>query len=249
LTRTQFSIKIAAYKLFQEHTVVDEFPLQQVLELSCSAQRANNAYVKEAESVFDTEGKFMFVKHANKTMVRTALGLESSNSSPEFAPQPLFVEADDVEFAHEIQKYYKRLMFSAVKGDNEFQMEVNTILTLGVVSKNKIGFVACLPSVYKRDYANNQLEKRSRSADQEYLSHIGAELRDLDVEIIGSVRSKNFDAFNVDAIIDNKMVSWFSKSDLKIGPCVLIKGRVKEHSTHWKYKNPVTRLNYVKTAQ
>jgi hypothetical protein len=191
----------------------------------------------------------MFVKHSNKVLVRNALGLESSNSGPEFAPQTLFVEIEDVELAEEIQKYYKRLMFSAVKGDNEFQMEVNTILTLGGVPKNKIGFVSCLPSVYKRDYANNQIEKRLKSIDYEYLAGIGAELRDLDAEIIGSIRSKNFDAFNIDAIIDNKMVSWLSKTDLKIGPCVLVKGKVKDHSSHWKHKNPVTRLNYVKAAQ
>lgn len=227
----------------------DEFPLQRVLELSCAAQRANKSYIKEAESVFDSNGQFMFVKHSNKVLVRNALGLESSNSGPEFAPQTLFVEIEDVELAEEIQKYYKRLMFSAVKGDNEFQMEVNTILTLGGVPKNKIGFVSCLPSVYKRDYANNQIEKRLKSIDYEYLAGIGAELRDLDAEIIGSIRSKNFDAFNIDAIIDNKMVSWLSKTDLKIGPCVLVKGKVKDHSSHWKHKNPVTRLNYVKAAQ
>lgn len=227
----------------------DEFPLQRVLELSCAAQRLNKSYIKEAESVFDSNGQFMFVKHSNKVLVRSALGLESSNSGPEFAPQPLFVEPEDAEFAEEIQKYYKRLMFSAVKGDNEFQMEVNTILTLGGVPKNKIGFVSCLPSVYKRDYANNQIEKRLKSIDHEYLASIGTELRDLDAEIIGSIRSKNFDAFNIDAIIDNKMVSWFSKTDLKVGPCVLVKGKVKDHSSHWKHKNPVTRLNYVKAAQ
>lgn len=229
--------------------MADEFPLQRVLELSCAAQRANNSYIKEAESVFDSQGQFMFIKHSNKVLVRNALGLESSNSGPEFAPQTLFVEAEDIAFAEEIQKYYKRLMFSAVKGDNEFQMEVNTILTLGGVPKNKIGFVSCLPSVYKRDYANNQLEKRIKSLDYEYLASIGTELRDLDSEIIGSVRSKNFDAYNIDAIIDNKMVSWFSKTDLKHGPCVLVKGKVKDHSTHWKHKNPVTRLNFVKAAQ
>jgi hypothetical protein len=229
--------------------VSDEFPLQRVLELSCAAQRANVAYLKEAESVFDVEGKFLFVKHANKTLVRAALGLESSNSSPEFAPQPLFVEPQDVEFAHEIQKYFKRLMFAAVKGDNEFQMEVNTILTLGAVPKGKIGFVSCLPSVYKRDYANTQTEKRLKTLDEGYLADIGGELRDKDVEILASIRSKNFDAYNIDAIIDNKMVSWFSKHDMKVGPCVLVKGKVKDHSHHWKHKNPVTRLHYVKAVQ
>ena len=227
-----------------------EFPLQQVLELACAAQRVNQAYLKEVESVFDSEGKFMYMKHSNKVLVRKALKLnETTNASVEFAPQDIAVEDADRELANEIQKYFKRLMFAAVKGDNEFQMEVNTLLTLAVVPDNKIGFIACLPSVYKRDSANNQIEKRARSADKEYLSAIGSSIFDKDCEILASQRSKNFDAWNVDAIIDNKMVSWFSKVDMKVGPCVVVKSKVKDHSTHWKYGNPVTRLNFVKAVQ
>ena len=226
-----------------------EFPLQQVLELACAAQRANNAYVKEVESVFDVEGKFLFMKHPNKSLVKKALNLKDGSTSAEFAPQDIFVEDADRELTTEIQKYFKRLMFAAVKGDNEFQTEINTLLTLAVVPDNKIGFIACLPSVYKRDSANNQIEKRARNADKEYLSAIGSSVFDKDCEILASQRSKNFDAWNVDAIIENKMVSWFSKVDMKVGPCVVVKSKVKDHSLHWKYGNPVTRLNFVKAVQ
>jgi hypothetical protein len=229
--------------------VLREFPLQQVLELACAAQRVNKEYLKEVESVFDSEGKFMYMKHANKVLVRKALKIIERYNSVEFAPQDIFVETEDTELANEIQKYFKRLMFAAVKGENEFQTEVNTLLTLGVVPENKIGFIACLPSVYKRDRANNQIEKRARSTDQEYLGEVGASIFDRDCEIVNVVRSKNFDAWNVDAIIDNKMVSWFSKVEMKAGPCVVVKGKIKDHSEHWKYKNPVTRLNYIKAVQ
>jgi len=229
--------------------VSKEFPLQQVLELACAAQRVNNAYIKEVESIFDVDGKFMYMKHPNKSLIKKALNLKDGSTSAEFAPQDIFVEEADCELATEIQKYFKRLMFAAVKGDNEFHTEVNTLLTLGVIPENKIGFIACLPSVYKRDHANNQIEKRIRTTDKEYLGTIGTNITDRDCEIVSSVRSKNFDAWNVDAIIDNKMVSWFSKSDMKIGPCVVIKGKVKDHSLHWKHKTPVTRLNYIKAVQ
>jgi hypothetical protein len=230
--------------------VLKEFPLQEVLELACAAQRFNNEYLKTTESVFDTEGKFMYMKHANKVLVRKALKLvDPNNVALEFAPQDIFVEDADREYAIEIQKYFKRLMFAAVKGDNEFQMEVNSLLTLAVVPENKIGFIACLPSVYRRDSAANQIEKRLRTLDNEYLAEINSSIFDKDCEILASQRSKNFDAWNIDAIIDNKMVSWFSKVDMKVGPCVVIKGKVKDHSNHWKYKNPVTRLNYIKAVQ
>ncbi len=227
-----------------------EFPLQQVLELACAAQRFNQAYVKEVESIFDIDGKFMYMKHSNKVLVRKALKLnETTNASVEFAPQDIHVEQADRDLANEIQRYFKRLMFAAVKGENEFQTEVNTLLTLAVIPDNKIGFIACLPSVYRRDFDNSQIEKRVRTADKEYLSAIGSSIFDRDCEILVCQRSKNFDAWNVDAIIDNKMVSWFSKTDMKVGPCVVVKGKVKDHSLHWKHQNPVTRLNFVKAVQ
>ena len=228
-----------------------EFPLERVLELACAAQRTNMAYLKDAESVFDSEGKFCYMKHTNKTLIRKALGLEhkDGHSEKEFSPMDLFVEAADKELALEIKKYFRRLMFAAVKGDNEFQTEVNFLLSSENIPGNKVGFIACLPSVYARDAAQSRMEKRVRDLSDGYLGDVGQTVLDKDCEILQCVRSKNFDAWNIDAIIDNKMVSWFSKTQLTIGACVVVKCKVKDHTTHWKHKNLVTRLNYVKAMQ
>lgn len=228
-----------------------DFPLERVLELACSAQRTNMGYLKDAESVFDSEGKFVYLKHTNKTLIRKSLGLDHRDgySEREFAPMDLFVEDQDRELAAEIRKYFRRLMFAAVKGDNEFQTEVNVLLNSETIPGNKIGFIACLPSVYARDVSKNRIEKRLRNLEEGHVGDAGEWIFDRDCEILTCVRSKNFDAWNVDAIIDNKMVSWFSKAQLSEGACVLIKGKVKDHSTHWKFKNSVTRLHYVKAAQ
>ena len=68
-------------------------------------------------------------------------------------------------------------------------------------------------------------------------------------EIISSVKSKNFEGYNIDAIINNRMASWLNKTNLQVGACVVVKAKVKDHSKHWKHGNDVTRLNYVKAAQ
>lgn len=228
--------------------MLEQFSMTHVLELACAAQRENKDYIKEELFQFASDGKIMSSKLPNKVLILFTLGLVG-NIPPENAPNLLKINDDDKELAVEIQKYYRRLMFSAVQGENEFQTNLNSILSSDTISLNKIGFLACLPSVFKRDYVRTQMEKRVRTVDQEYLANVGAELRDLDCEILGSQRSKNFDAWNIDAIINNKMVSWMSKFDLKIGACVVVKAKVKDHATHWKYENPVTRLNYVKAAQ
>lgn len=262
LTQTVFSYKILISKLLLRSDMLDHlvkvkaydgpvFPLQMMLELACAAQRVNNEYRKELEAVYaDDNTKVMYYKYPNRQLMLVTLGEDKTQYSPEMQkPQLLCTNLEDRELANDIQKYFRRLMFAAIDGTNEFQTEVNSLLNSENIPLNKLGFIACLPSVYKRDHAKNQLEKRARTVDDSYLAGIGDNILDKDCEIISSMRSKNFDAWNIDAIIDNKMVSWMSKVDLKIGNCVIVKAKVKDHTKHWKLENSVTRLNYVKAAQ
>ncbi len=220
------------------------------MELACAAQRINKEYVKVTEPVYSADNKLMSYKWDNKILMLTTLDTDRFKPTDDGLKPPLLcTNKDDQELADEIQKFYRRLMFAAVAGDNEFQTEVNALLNSDGVPENKFGFIACLPSVYKREFGRHQLEKRVKQSDPEYLGEIGDNLEDLDCEVLTCQRSKNFDAFNVDAIINNKMASWISKNELKLGPAVIVKAKVKDHSKHWKFENPVTRLNYVKAAQ
>lgn len=231
-----------------------EVPVQQVLELACAAERVNKGYVKEIQALFAVADnaatdKVMAFVQPNKMHIQFTLNLISWNGDPASAPVLLKVTQEDKELAEEIRSYFRRLMFAAVTGENEFQTKVNSLLFTENMPVNEIGYVACLPSVYKRDYARNQINKRIKTVDEEYLAPIGSNILDKDCEVLSCQRSKNFDAWNVDAIIENKMVSWMSKVDLKPGACVVVKAKVKDHSKHWKHETPVTRLNYVKAAQ
>jgi hypothetical protein len=227
--------------------VEEQYPLITVLELACTAQRLNRDYIKESETLYTTDGKVKHIIMPNKELMKMTLYSDPRYSGP--VPPKLVSNEEDKELAIDIQKHFRKLMFAAIDGDNEFKTEINSLLNSETVPINKFGFIACLPSVYKRDYARTQLEKRVKSIDNEYLASIDTWLLDLDSEILSSQRSKNYEAFNIEAIIDNKMASWMSKVDLKLGPAVIVKAKVKAHANHWKYKNSVTRLNYVKAAQ
>jgi hypothetical protein len=222
-----------------------------VLELACAAQRINQDYIKETTPVYSDDMKIMSYKWANKMLMMTSLYPENYRSTHEGdTPPPLLkVTDDDKNLTEEIKKYYRKLMFSAVKGDNDFHTEVNALLENGQVPPNKFGFIACLPMVYKRDLSKKQFEKRIKEIEDLYIGMPGEIIVDKDCEILESIRSKHYDAFNILAIIDNKMVSWMGKADLKLGPCIVQKAKIKEHSRHWKNQNKVTRLNYVKTFQ
>jgi hypothetical protein len=226
-----------------------EFPTQQVLELACAAQRINGAYIKDSEAVYAEDGVYMYTKETNKILMLLTLDHTLWTADPKDAPMPLKVVPEDVALAEEIQKYFKRLLFAAIEGENDFQTNINSILSGDTVKQNQFGYVACLPSVYVRDLAQNKVKRAARSVEEGFVGDIGAQLKDLDAEIISSVKSKNFEGYNIDAIINNKMVSWLNKNSLDLGACVIVKAKVKDHTKHWKHQNDVTRLNYVKAAQ
>jgi hypothetical protein len=226
-----------------------EFPTQQVLELACAAQRVNGAYIKETEAVYSDDGMYMYSKQTNKMLMLVTAHPAIWTADPKDKPADLNVLPEDIALAEEIKSYFKRLMFAAITGDNDFQTNINSFLNADGIESKNFGYIACLPSVYARDKAFNKIKKVARSLEEGYLGEVGSRLKDLDCEILESVKSKNFEGYNISAIINGKMASWLNKTDLTAGPCVIVKAKVKDHSKHWKHQNDVTRLNYVKAVQ
>jgi hypothetical protein len=224
------------------------YPTQRALELACAAQRINKGYIKEPVVKYGDNNEVLYTTYCNRDLVLFNLKNPLIPVTA-IAPMRLVITEEDREMVTDIRKYFRKLVFSAVKNDDDFWTQLNVILTLDEVPSNRIGFVACLPQSYIRDYAKTRMEKIVKDLTQEHYGLIGDELLDKDCEILDIRRSKNFDAWNICAIIDNKMVSWMSRNELKPGACVLIKGKVKDHSLHWKYQCPETRLNYVKAFQ
>ena len=225
------------------------FQVQQVLELACAAQRVNGAYLKEAEWVYDSEEKPVFQKQTNKILMLVTLNPAIWTADPAHQPLPLKVIEEDKLQAEAVRKYFRKFMFGAIAGENEFQTEVNAILSSDTIKTNKFGFVACLPSVMERDVKKTEIKRSLRDCDNDALAGIDTTVFNLDCEIVEVKRSNNFDAWNISAIINNKIVSWFSKKELKSGPCVVQKAKVKSHGENWITKKVETRLNYVKAAQ
>ena len=226
-----------------------EFPTQQVLELACAAQRTNGAYLKDSDPVYAVDGQWIYNRQSNKLLMTYTVEPNLWKEDPKDAPMPLKVSLEDSALAEEIKKYYKRLLFAAIEGENEFQTTVNNLLNSDEISIRNFGFIACLPSVYARDKVQSEVKRAARSVEEGFLGEVGSNLKDLDAEILSSIKSKNFDGYNIDAIINNRMASWLNKTNLNQGACVIVKAKVKDHSKHWKHQNDVTRLNYVKAAQ
>jgi len=213
------------------------------LELACASQRQNNAYLKTTEPVYSDEGSYLYTNYSNKTLIlNTALGVDVDKVK-------VTVTEEDQALAEEILKYFRRLIFNTVAGEQNFWTDLNLVLSKPEVDSSEIGFIACLPSVYAREKAQNGVKKVIRDLDDRELGTPGTQFFDLDCEIINFKKSNNFDAINVEAVIDNRLVSWFAKAEPKLGPAVLVKGKIKEVRSSFKWKITETRLNYVKIAQ
>ena len=229
---------------------VNSYPLQTVLELACAAQRMNGDYLKQSEAITASDGIVVGYKWANRMLLSFTLGEVKHTSNDPTMQMPLLkANTADRELAEDIKKFYRRLAFTAIDGTDEFKTTINLLLNSEAVPSNKLGFIACLPGQYVRDFSTNKLERAVKTVEEGYLASVGSELHDLDCEILLCQRSRNFDAYNVDAVINNMLVSWMGKYKLELGPCVIVKAKVKDHTFHWKYDTPVTRLNYVKAAQ
>lgn len=228
-----------------------KFSVDLILRLACAAQRANGKYIKDGDAgaVYADDGKMVGYTYTNKDLVRAMLLPNSYEAMKEYKPPLLNVTQADVELVEDIRKYFKRLLFSVIEGENDFQTTINALLNTDECNLSYLGFLVCLPSVYDRDSAKTRVKRTLKDCEAGVIGAVDDTVADLDAEIIEVKKSKNFDAHNVIAIVDNKIVSWMTSKPPTVGPAVIVKARVKGFNENWLTKLPETRLNYVKVAQ
>jgi hypothetical protein len=228
-----------------------DFPVQTALELACAAQRYNQCYQKESETLYTDDGKAMGYKYSNKILMLWTLD-ESKRvqADPEYLPPLIRTTEADRALTEDIRTYYRRLMFSVLaQPDNQFLQEILSLLNKETMNENKLGFIACLPHVYEKDRKRNDISKIIRECDNSYLGDKESKLINLKAAIVDCTRSKNFDAYNVLAIIDNKLASWFSKFPITQKEIEIVSAKVKDNGNHYLTKKSETRLNYVKVKK
>jgi hypothetical protein len=227
-----------------------DYPVQQVLELACAAQRYNNDYYKDNETVYSDDGKVMGYKYSNKMLMLFTLDTSRRQSDPAYLPPILQVTEEDKMKTDDIRNYYRRLMFNIMaQPDNNFLQEIHNLLNKEIMNESKVGFIACLPSTYARDKNRNVVNKILRECDNSYLGITDQKVTDLSATVIECTRSKNYDAYNVLAVVDNKIVTWFTKFPVKEGATTILSAKVKATGQHWLSKKHETRLNYVKVKK
>jgi hypothetical protein len=214
-------------------------PLQEALAFCFAAQRINNGYLKNTQRYSEDTP----TKHSNKDMVKQHFG---DYSDPDFVD--FTVTEDDYEGVEIANKHFRRYTMQLLGNSmSDFQKDVFAILNLKDVPFNKLGLLAYVPELVKREVEESKFKKLLR---MEYRNsqHIGKVKDPVEgvIKVLNKFWSEQWESFNYVADLNGDLVSFMNKFDYKIGDRKKIKAKVKDHTKNRNFDVNETRLNYSK---
>ena len=202
---------------------------------ACAAQRINGVYSKEHVFEYRDDAPPKLVLRKNRDIMM------------EFLANPDRLLVEDVEAGEQCRNFLQNdLTFRTLKGKtNDFDRSVRQVLAVqdcfySVANRYELAVVACLPASWQRAIARQSKDERIADARGGLIGTVGQAVQ-LNIEVLGSVKSKDFDIYWVTAITDaDQAISFSNKESWDAGVHLTIKGKVKAHRTN------LTQLNYVK---
>ena len=217
-----------------------QFALQEALAICFAAQRINGSYVKHTQR-FSTEGNPTI--HANKDMVKQHFG---RYTDPDFVNFKAIDE--DFEAVDIATKHFKRYTLGLI-GDtlSAFQQDVFKLLSSETIAFNKLGLLAYVPELVKREVAESKFKKMLRM-EYRNSANIGNVKDPVEgvIKFLSKFWSEDWESFNYVADLNGHLVSFMNKFDHDIGSRKRIKGKVKAHGKNRNFDVCETRLNYCK---
>jgi hypothetical protein len=219
------------------------YKTQEVLAVAFAAQAKNGGYVKVTERFNEPENKTRF---ANKELVKLHYSEPSQWIPPDHIP--LTVTEDDYENVDIAVKHFRRYTLGVI-GDQltGFQKDVFEAVNSDEVDGGKLGVLAYVPELVKREVEENKFKKLLRT--QYHASQdVGKEGDDIEgvFKIINRFYSEQWQSYNYIADYMGNLVSFMNKYDHAVGDHKKFKAKVKGHGKNRTFEVPETRLNYVK---
>jgi len=239
-----------AYELADEETVASkkiyptlkEFSLQEVLAVAFAAYRINGSkYIKETRRFSEENNKTTF---SNKDIVKMYF-------SPAWRPDDYVapeITDDDYEAVSEAMSHFKSYAFKVLGNQlSGFQEEVYSVVQGPVVSKSKLGLVAYVPELIKKDIEESKFKKLLRTKYHNS-EHIGKEKDVLDgvIKILHRTYSSKWESNNYIAEYMGNVVSFMKADVYSVDQCYHVKAKIKGHTRNRFFDVNETRLNYVK---
>lgn len=212
------------------------FPINLAWAAICGADRINGGeYLSQNNSYSDRTG----LKY-NKLIAY------------ELLENPGAITEEDTQRGKQLAEHFAGLLFRTLSGPatNGFLDTVANIIAKQQVSKFDVAVMAALPKVYKKDIIKEAVvERQQQLASSSEFIGLEATKHELDVEIIDSIWSKNYNIWIVSATDGVNLIKFSTAHDQTIfpkGQQIRIKGSVKRHDINNRTGAKETWLTRVK---
>lgn len=221
------------------------YPTTDALALACAAVREAGFTANADAFYFDPTADDIKTKISTKLLLKGILYPDTVD--PEIRCI-VNVKQCDVDLALEIIKFYRRLSFGALANNiSEYHQKVFQITQSDAISLSDLGVLASVPTAYQKDSRQAEIDSVIKTVLPEYIGKSGESV-DLNVLLLEVRRVERFECWAYLGVTGtNYLVSFMSKHKFGDYKSVIsIYAKVRDHTRHYKTKQHVTRLNYVK---
>jgi len=218
-----------------------EFKTQDVMAVAFAVYKLNDGYVKDTYRFSEPENKTLF---SNKDMIKFQF-------RPEFRPDdftPVKTTAEDYENVDDAMKHFRRYTLGVLGEQlNEFQQNVFDAISSDTVEYSKLGIVAYVPELVKREIKDNAMKKKIRTEyrDSLYIGGVGDSVEGV-CQVLNTHYSTHYERYAYTADYMGNLISFWSKFEIPEGERRKFRAKVKAHTKNRLFDVNETALNYVK---
>lgn len=218
-----------------------EYKTQDALAVAFKAYKINEGYIKDTVRFSEPTNSTVF---SNKDLVKYQL-------RPEFRPddfKPFATDAEDYSAVDDALKHFRRYTFGMV-GDTltDFQKDVIDNVWSETVEFNRLGILAYVPELVKRELKENSLKKlfRTEYRDSKYIGGVGEQVEGV-CQILNSHYSSHYERYAYTADYMGNLIGFWNKFEIPVGERRKFRAKVKAHTKNRLFDVSETALNYVK---
>tara|TARA_R110001592_G_C12968934_1_gene733100 strand:+ start:123 stop:776 length:654 start_codon:yes stop_codon:yes gene_type:complete len=216
-----------------------EFPIDEVLTVSCAAHRLNKGFIKKDQIRFD---KKFENKVCNSDMLYNFF----------FTDKKFNVTEKDKTDAQEVKEYLQGLSFKALERTlTEFESNVLKLVSSDIIAKDKLGIAASLPKVYF-----NKLDQDTWTDREMELSRTSTNLgklhtREKFTAVVEFVRyiPRTMSYIVTCSVDDKHILKFFADKKQEKGATITLEGFIKSQAKGKFHVGQETIVNRIKIAE
>ena len=218
-----------------------EYKTQDVLAVAFRAHKMNKGYVKDTVRFSEPTNSTVF---SNKDLVKFQM-------RPEFRPpdfKAINTDPSDYADVDDALKHFRRYTFGMLAESlTDFQKDVIENVWSDNVEFNKLGILAFVPELVKREIQENSLKKviRTEYRDSKYIAGVGESVQGV-CKVLDRHYSSHYERYKYTCDYMGNIIGFWNKFEIPVGEHRKFKGKVKAHDKNRLFEVSETSINYVK---